>query len=72
VAPARFKDFSNIQNQLKICNFKIDAFPCSKNIQTLHDASFEYFEHLSRLGLLQIPNRIHAINFGTDSNLNLL
>jgi hypothetical protein len=38
----------------------------------LHEAVFEYFEQLSKLDELQTPNRIHVINVGTYSNLNLL
>jgi hypothetical protein len=49
-----------------------NASPWFKNIQTLHAAIFEYFEQLSQLGHLQIPNRIHVKKFGTDSNLNVL
>jgi hypothetical protein len=52
--------------------FKTEPFPCSKNIKTLYDARSEYFEQLSQLARFQIPNIIHDINFGTDSNLNLL
>jgi hypothetical protein len=44
----------------------------SKNTQAWLGARFECFEQLSQLGHLQIPNKIHVINFGTDSNLNLL
>jgi hypothetical protein len=50
----------------------MEAFPCLKNIQSLHSARFEYFEQLSQLGRLQILNRIHVVNFGTQFNLNLL
>jgi hypothetical protein len=49
-----------------------NALPCFKNIQALHATRFEYFEQLSLLDQLQIPNRIHVINFGAGSNLNLL
>jgi hypothetical protein len=48
------------------------ASSAPKNTQTLHEARFEYSEQISQLDQLQNPNRIHAINFGTDSNLNLL
>jgi hypothetical protein len=56
-------------NPFQTFKFNADVFPCSKNIQTLHEDIFEYFEQLSQLGRLQIPNQIHAIYFGTDSNL---
>jgi hypothetical protein len=46
----------------------MEVFPCSKNIQTLHAASLEYFEQHSQLGRLQILNRIHAINSGKEYN----
>jgi hypothetical protein len=49
----------------------MDVFCCSKNTQSVYESRAEYYEELSQLGWLQIPNRIHAINFGTDSNLNL-
>jgi hypothetical protein len=49
-----------------------NALPCFKNIEALHATRFEYFEQLSPLDQLQIPNRIHVINFGAGSNLNLL
>jgi hypothetical protein len=52
--------------------FNLKALPSFKNTQTLHETRFEYFEHLSQLGQLPIPNIHHVINFGTDSNLNLL
>jgi hypothetical protein len=53
-------------------NLQIDlnAFPMSKNIQTLHDAIFGHDEKLSTLAQLQILTASHAINFGRDSNLN--
>jgi hypothetical protein len=44
----------------------------TKNTQTSLAARFGYFEPLSQLGPLPIPNIIPAINFGTYSNLNLL
>jgi hypothetical protein len=50
--------------------FKIDAMPCSKNTQSLHDARVEYSEQLPKLGQLQIPNKIQVIKFGTKSTLN--
>jgi hypothetical protein len=53
------------------CEFKSSAFPRSKIIKTLYEATFEYDEQHCQLGGLQIPNRIHVINFGTNSNLNL-
>jgi hypothetical protein len=60
--------FQNLQS----LKFKMEGFPCSKNTETLHGASFEYFEQLSQLGRLQILNIIHVINSRIDSNLNLL
>jgi hypothetical protein len=57
---------------LQTLKFKRKAFPMSKNTQAWLGARFECFEQLSQLGHLQIPNKIHVINFGTDSNLNLL
>jgi hypothetical protein len=50
----------------------MEAFPSSKNIQTLYGAIFEYSEQLSQLRQLQILNRIHVINFDTNCNLKLL
>jgi hypothetical protein len=51
------------------CN--LNAFPWSKNIQTLQGDRVELIEQLSLLSQLQFPNRIHVKYFGTDSNLNL-
>jgi hypothetical protein len=51
------------------CN--LNAFCISKPLQTLYEAKFEHVEQLSPLSQLQIPTRIHVINFGTNSNLNL-
>jgi hypothetical protein len=70
--PSPFKQFPNEFQSFQILKFKTESFPCSINTQTLYDARFEYFEQLSKLGQLQIPNIIHVINFGTDSNLNIL
>jgi hypothetical protein len=50
----------------------MDTFHCSKNSQTLHEDRIEYSDKLCQLGQLIIHNEIHVINFGTDSNLNLL
>jgi hypothetical protein len=50
----------------------MEAFSWTKNIPILHGAIFEYLEQLSQLGQLQILNRIHAINSGTDFNFNHL
>jgi hypothetical protein len=72
VGPAQFELFSKIQTQLKICKFKMEVFPCSKNIKTLHIAIFEHSKQLSPLGRLQIINKFQVINSGTDYNLNLL
>jgi hypothetical protein len=38
----------------------------------LPGARFEQNEHLSPMAQLQIPTGSHVINFGTNSNLNLL
>jgi hypothetical protein len=38
----------------------------------LDEARFKYFEQLSQLARLPIPNIIHDMNFGIDSSLNLL
>jgi hypothetical protein len=59
-----------ISNLAQIRKFKIEAFMCSKNIQTLNEAIFEYFKQISQLGQLQILNRIYVINSGTKFNLN--
>jgi hypothetical protein len=40
---------------IQTCKFKSNAFPMSKNIQTCHDASFEYGEQLPPLAQLQFP-----------------
>jgi hypothetical protein len=71
VGPAWLNIFSKISNSTQISKFKKEAFPCSKNIKTLHDAKFEYFEQLYPLRRLQILNKIHVINSGTEFNLNL-
>jgi hypothetical protein len=65
------KIFFQYSKKLQICKFKFSASVRSKIIQTLHEAIFEYIEQLYQLGQLQIPNKIHDINFGTDSSLNL-
>jgi hypothetical protein len=49
----------------------MEAFPFSKNIKILYEARFEYFEQLYQLDSVQILNRDHDKNSGTDSNLNL-
>jgi hypothetical protein len=72
VEPTGLSFFFKIQNQLKLVNSNRMASSAPKNTQTLHEARFEYSEQISQLDQLQNPNRIHAINFGTDSNLNLL
>jgi hypothetical protein len=60
-----FKNCSNLQIQN-------GHFYCSKIFQKLNEARFEYCEQLSQLCRHQNPNRNHATNFGTYSNLNLL
>jgi hypothetical protein len=57
--PGPLNNFSNFQTPLKLVN--------SKRRPTI----FEYFEQLSPLGRVQILNRIHVINNGTEFNLNL-
>jgi hypothetical protein len=52
--------------------FKIDALIYLKNSENLHETVFESYENVCKLGQLQIPDRIHAIIVGTDSNLNIL
>jgi hypothetical protein len=37
-------------NSAQTRNFKMEAFPCSKNTQPLHGAIFEYSKQLSQLG----------------------
>jgi hypothetical protein len=69
--PGPVKYIFKISNSTQTCKFKTEGFLCSKNIQTLHAARFEYFEHLSPLGQLQILNIIYVINSGTQFNLNL-
>jgi hypothetical protein len=59
-------------NSIQTSKLKQEAFPCPKNIQIFHRTRFNYFDHLSRLGRLQILNAIHGINSGTEFNLNLL
>jgi hypothetical protein len=39
-----------ISNSSWICKFKMEAFPCFKNIEILHWAIFEYYEKLSQFG----------------------
>jgi hypothetical protein len=65
------KEFFKFPNSTQTCKFKREAFPCSKNIQIVHEARLECFEQLSPLGQLQIRNRIHVINSGIEFNLNL-
>jgi hypothetical protein len=65
-------EFFKFPKTARICKFKTDAFHYSKNTESLHDAIHEYSEQLSQLGQLQILNRIHSINFGTNLNLNFL
>jgi hypothetical protein len=43
----------------------------SKNIQTWHEASFEYDDQLPPLAQVQFPNGSHVTNYGTLSNLKL-
>jgi hypothetical protein len=72
VGLAPFKLSSQNSKLAQICTLQNPPFPCSKNIQTFHGAIFEYSEQLPLLGSLQILNRIHVINSGTNSNLSLL
>jgi hypothetical protein len=67
--------FNNYRDNFQIpLKFEIQnrSLPYSQNAQTLHKARLECDEQLFQLALLQIPNIIHDINFGTDSNLNIL
>jgi hypothetical protein len=72
VAPSQLQVFFPISNSAQIHKFKMEAFSCSKNIQTLYDARFEYLEQLYQLGRLQIIYIVHAINSTKEFNLNLL
>jgi hypothetical protein len=58
-------------NSTQMYKSKREAFLCSKNIQTLYAARFQYFQQLSQLGRLQSLNRIYVINSGTYFNLIL-
>jgi hypothetical protein len=70
--PAQFEKFQIFQKMAQIFKFKMDVFHCSKNTKILYEARFKYCEKHTRLGPLHIPNIIRSINFGIDSNLNLL
>jgi hypothetical protein len=54
------------------CKCKSSAFPNSKIIKTLHEASLEHVEQVFQLGQFQIRNGSHTIKYGTDSSLNYL
>jgi hypothetical protein len=41
--PGPVKSIFNFSNSTQICKFKKEAFYSSKNIQTLHAATLEYF-----------------------------
>jgi hypothetical protein len=69
--PSPVKSIFKFSNSTKSWKFKKEAFPCSKNTQTLQPARLDHFEQLYKLGRLKIHNRIHAINFGTQLNLNV-
>jgi hypothetical protein len=45
----------------------MDPFSCSKNSKVLYDSRMEYSKQLCQLCWLQIPNRNHVKNPGTDS-----
>jgi hypothetical protein len=61
--PGPFK-LSQMNFQLfQTLEFNLNAFPCSKNTQTLHEARLEYFEQLSQLGQLHIPKFESYLNF---------
>jgi hypothetical protein len=64
--PDLVKYIFKFPNSTQTCKFKKEALSCCKNIQTLHDSRFEYFEQLYQLGRLKILNRIHGINSGTE------
>jgi hypothetical protein len=66
VGPARPK----ISNTCQILKFKIEAFLCSKNIETLHEARLEHDKQPNPLSWLEIPNGSSAIKVITDSSLN--
>jgi hypothetical protein len=67
VGPMRFHYFLNYPKLIETCTFEMDALYCSKNSQFLHVARLRYFEQLSKLCRLQIPNRNKVQNPGTDS-----
>jgi hypothetical protein len=71
LGPAWFWNFQYSKSSENF-EFKSSAFPRSKNIKTLEGARFRYNTQHSPLSQLQIPTVIHAINFGIDSNLNVL
>jgi hypothetical protein len=64
--------FSKFLKIAETCKSKTDAFLCSKFFPILYAPRLEYSEQLFQLYDLQIPNRIHVINPGTDSNFNIL
>jgi hypothetical protein len=65
--PTRFNPFPDFPKPVQICKFKTDAFRTSKNSQILHEAILEHYTQRSQLCRLQIPNKNHAKNLGTDS-----
>jgi hypothetical protein len=69
--PGPAKYIFKFSNSTQTCKYKKEAFPYSKNIHSLHAAIFEYLEQLSQLGQLQILNRTHVINSGTQFNLKI-
>jgi hypothetical protein len=64
---ARFHYFLNYPKLVETCTIKMDALSCPKNSQCFHEARSEYFEQLSQLFWLQIPNRDKVKNPGIDS-----
>jgi hypothetical protein len=69
--PGLVKYIFKFPNSTQICKFIKETFAWTKNIKTFHATRFEYFQQLFQLGRLQILNKIHVINSGTEFNLNL-
>jgi hypothetical protein len=65
--PTWFNNFPDFSKPVQTCKIKMGALQCYKNSQILHETRLEHYEHLYRLCLLQIPNRKHGKNPGTDS-----
>jgi hypothetical protein len=65
----KFFQNSTLHSNLQI---KKGSIPLLQNIKTLHGDKITYFEELSKLGRLQILNKIHAINFVKEFNMKFL